>query len=181
VHGRVRWTVCASVCFVRGRLSWAAQRILRPIKASLSSSSSWFCNSRAFDGCAHVVRSDRRSEESCARRVCRRRNSRRSRACPENIRKPYARTTEPVGHTNSMRGGSYYCRGLSSSVVAALSAKNRKRTLRVDFDRLIRGCAAPRDADRSDRQIQPPASQSVPWLLPTHLMFTSLAPFTLAR
>jgi hypothetical protein len=83
----------------------------------------------------------------------RRRNCRRSRACPENIRKPYAQATEPVDHTNSMRSDSYYCRGLSSSVVAALSAKNRKRTLRVDFDRLIRGCVASRDAERSDCQI----------------------------
>jgi hypothetical protein len=80
-----------------------------------------------------VGRSDRRSGKSCARRVCRRRDCRRSRGCPENIRKPYAQATEPVGHTNSMRGESYYCRGLSSSVVAALSAEKRKRTLRAAF------------------------------------------------
>jgi hypothetical protein len=136
------WLMCMDVCSGRcarrcvsfGGWPWcAAQRILRPIKASLSSSSLWSSSNRAFDGYAHVVRSDRRSGKSCARRVCRRRDCRRSRGCPENIRKPYAQATEPVGHTNSMRGDSYYCRGLSSSVVAALSAEKRKRTLRAAF------------------------------------------------
>lgn len=58
-------------------------------------------------------------KKSCARRVCRRRDCRRSRRDPGNIRKPYAQATVSVVHTNSMRGGSYYCRELSSSVVAA--------------------------------------------------------------
>jgi hypothetical protein len=72
-------------------------------------------------------------KKSYARRVCRCRDCRRSRGSPENIRKPYAKATVPVLHTNSMRGDSYYCRGLSSSVVAALSAENENPTLLAGF------------------------------------------------
>jgi hypothetical protein len=55
---RVRWIVCALVCFVRGwssSASWPAQRILRSVKASLASSSFRFGNGCVSGRCVRVV------------------------------------------------------------------------------------------------------------------------------